>query len=123
MGSRLIRCLLVPTLSTESDDAGDSADELVFHEFCECLVRVAVELCSIDGVPLRSWVSEILEDGEAHQNEKETFVEEVNGFIMQSLVPVAERITTQELKVRMEKKQKMTWHQLQLESGPSAKKG
>jgi hypothetical protein len=67
---------------------------LVFHEFCECLVRVAVELREIDGVPLRAWVSEILKDGEAHQNEKDTLAEEVNNFILQALEPLADRCGT-----------------------------
>jgi predicted metal-dependent HD superfamily phosphohydrolase len=54
-------------------------------------VRVAVELREIDGVPLRAWVSEILKDGEAHQNEKDTLAEEVNNFILQALEPLADR--------------------------------
>ena len=54
-------------------------------------MRVAVELREIDGVPLRAWVSEILKDGEAHQNEKDTLAEEVNNFILQALEPLADR--------------------------------
>jgi len=57
-------------------------------------VRVAVELREIDGVPLRAWVSEILKDGEAHQNEKDTLAEEVNNFILQALEPLADRCGT-----------------------------
>jgi hypothetical protein len=62
-------------------------------------------------------------EGEAHPNELATLCEALNDFILQTMVPLAKRITTAEAEARFEKKARMTWHQLQLESNPIAKKG
>lgn len=101
-----------------AESIGDSSSELVFQEFGECLIRLAVEKQRLDdGSPLRNWVTEALADGEAHVTEKEKLAGEINEFICNTIGPFADTLITREVLERFDRRAKMTWHQLQLEKG------
>ena len=106
-----------------AESVGDSSADLVFQEFGECLIRLAVEKQRLDdGSSLRSWVTEALAGGEAHVTEKEELAAQINDFICNNIAPFADTLITREILERFDRRAKMTWHQLQLEKGDNPKK-
>ena len=99
----------------------DSSSELVFGEFAECVVRVAVELESLDGMPLRQWLAMAMKDGDVWENERESMAGELDQFMGGVVGQWGEKVISEGAKKCFERKARMTWHALQLEGGKKAK--
>jgi tetratricopeptide (TPR) repeat protein len=106
---------------SKQDHEEDSSSELVFNEFAECVVRVATEVRDIDGVPLWRWISKTIQGGDVWKHEEEMVAIELHDFLSKMLGQFSDQVLGDDTKTLFERKELMTWHQLQLESGEKAK--